>query len=468
MHQLVRSAIEAAKLGQKNKAVQFLKQALTANPNDTEAMLVLAGLLDQPDRKRQILNRILALEPLNKLAREEMLKLDRMTMRTFHSIASVSTDLERPTVPSSRTGSSRKSEPRPPGPAAGIAVPQPPVQNLSASKPLITQPVDVKNSFTRWDWVEESPTVKPQVAIELDRSLIIEKPLVFKFPLFWRILLYCSIAFFGFVGLLQIVSQNLVNSLPFVVLAALIGLIALVFSPAVEVSEAGIRAYGMFSSAEIRWDEITTLRSSPLRGRLQLSSKTGTVVNVSTQVSGYPRLVELIRQRRPDLFGGDLSNRAPGTASAVRYGELSSVPSFTGTKTFRKNFLAQYALSFLLIPVCLLLVWSLFVEPQYRIWAILFGGFCVVMMVLPFFQPGIIKLEPNKLTTESFFNQREFAAKHIRDISLKTVRSRRGVATNFVNIQPVEGSAIALAGFQEGDEILYGTLLNWWESYRDE
>ena len=62
MHPLVQSAIQAAQNGDKNGARKYLLQVLTSNPSDTEAMLVLAGISDQPDQKRQILNRVLMLE----------------------------------------------------------------------------------------------------------------------------------------------------------------------------------------------------------------------------------------------------------------------------------------------------------------------------------------------------------------------------------------------------------------------
>ena len=70
---------------------------------------------------------------------------------------------------------------------------------------------------------------------------------------------------------------------------------------------------------------------------------------------------------------------------------------------------------FLLIPVCVMLTWSLFAEPQYRVWAFLIGGFCGLMMVLPFFQPGVVKVEPDKLTIETFLEQKEFRAGQIKD-----------------------------------------------------
>jgi hypothetical protein len=466
MHQLVQSAIKTAQQGDKNKALEFLKQALTANPNDIEAMLVLAGIVEQPDRKRQLLNRVLVLEPANKMAREEMLKLDRMAMRAFHSDANVSAVLHRPTALPSHEASRRKPEPPAPMASEGPAPARPQTQNPAAGK-SITQPVVVKNTFTKWNWVEESPTVKPQAAVELDGSLILQKPLVFKYPLLWRILMYFFLAFFGCVGLL-VASQNIANSLPFLVLAALMGLSATAFSPKVEVSDAGIRADGMFSSSEIRWDEIDEIKSIPMKRRLELVRKSGGVVNVSTQVSGYPRIVELIRQRRPDLFGGTTAPISLGNSSSTPYQSPPSAASYSGTRTFSKGFFKQYGILFIVIPFFFFALWTTITEPENRVGALIAAAFCGVMMFLPFFQVSSIKVEPDKLTIETLFEEKVIRALEVKEIKLQSVRGRYGRVTNYVNIILVRGRNYPLQGFSGGDEIIYGTLLNWWESYRDQ
>lgn len=80
MHQFVESAIEAAKQGDNNKALAFLKQVLNSNPDDVDAWLVLAAVVDDSQHKRQCLNRVLKLDPVNQVAREELLEMDRAEM----------------------------------------------------------------------------------------------------------------------------------------------------------------------------------------------------------------------------------------------------------------------------------------------------------------------------------------------------------------------------------------------------
>src|SRR5512138_1426703 len=80
MQPLVQSAIDAANQGDNQKALELCKQALTAAPNDIDAWLVLAAVIEQPERKRQCLNRVLTLDPTNQIARDELLEMDRAAM----------------------------------------------------------------------------------------------------------------------------------------------------------------------------------------------------------------------------------------------------------------------------------------------------------------------------------------------------------------------------------------------------
>jgi hypothetical protein len=301
----------------------------------------------------------------------------------------------------------------------------------------------------------------------------VEKPLVFKYPLFWRILMYLFILFFGCAGLL-VASENVVNSLPFLGLALLMGLTAMAFSPKVEITEGTIRASGMFSSSEINWKDITRIQSSAIKRRLELFRSNGEIVKVSTQVSGYPQIVEILRQKRPDLFGmpsaalaqgGMYSSRYEQTPSNI-YGGSSPSLAFSGTKTFKKNFFAQYGAILLMIPLCLVSVWLIVSTKDYSA-GIGIGLVALFFMSTSLFAIHIVKVQANKLLTESFFGEKEFTAGQIKNISMKTVRSRRGVANNFVHIEPVEGSAFSLGGFPEGEEIMYGFLMNWWNASRN-
>ncbi|RPI96028.1 MAG: hypothetical protein EHM40_02055 [Chloroflexi bacterium] len=430
--------------------MELLKQALTANPDDVDAWLVVAAVVDQPERKRQCLNRVLSLDPVNQIARDELLEMDRAAMGGTPPSAPRPVADNRPDPPPSYPTSTSAFES---GSAAFAS-------NYPASTPAF----------------ESAPQQSPPVASQAQAKAAprpaskarVEKPLVFKFPLFWRILTYVALAFFLCLGLL-VASLDVVKGLLFFGLAFLTMFSVMIISPKVEVSEKGIRASGLLSSSEVGWNDIKSMKSGGLGHTLQLLKSDGQVVKVSTQVSGYPRIVEIMRQKRPDLFGLAASPAGQGNLVGSGYEQGSSVPAvaFSGSKKFEKSFLAQYAMTFLYTPVCLLAAWSMLSEPEYRVGALLLIIVCGVLMALALFQVKTIKVEPNKLTLETLFGEKDFSAREIKEIKMKTVRTRSGTARHYVKVVPVQGNGYSLAGFSEGEEIIYGFLTNWWSTYRN-
>jgi disulfide bond formation protein DsbB len=279
--------------------------------------------------------------------------------------------------------------------------------------------------------------------------------------------MYFPLVFFGCIGLL-VATQNIVNSLPFLFLALVMVLVIMAFSPKVEINESGIRASSVFSSSEAKWNDIQRIQSSGMSQRLDLYKSNGQVVKVSAQVSGYPRIVEILRQKRPDLFGAVVPPAGQGNQIASNsYSGAVSAPAFTGTKLFKKSALMQYGGFLLYIPLCLISFWTVLTDPENQIVALLVGIACVVMMVLSIFQVNGVKVEPNKLTVQTLFGEKDFSAREIREIKMQSVRRRYGNVTTYVMVISMEGKKYSLMGFSEGTEIIYGFLTNWWNAYRN-
>jgi hypothetical protein len=460
MQPLVQSALDAANRGENNKALEFCKQALAADPNDVEAWLVVAAVVEQPERKRQCLNRVLSLDPTNQIAREELLEMDRAAM------GGTPLSIPEPEQPTYAPASSYSDDPA----STSAFEPEPDSQSTYP-------PQDSNYSTSAFEPVpapKQPDPIQPQVQAKPASRARAEKPLVFKYPLFYRILMYGFLVFFGCAGLL-VASQNIVNSLPFLGLAFLMGLTIMAFSPKVEVSSLGIRASGMFGSSEAKWNEIQSMKSGGMKQSLELLKNNGQVVKVSAQVSGYPRIVEILRQKRPDLFG--MGVPASGAAhrptsggepdSSGSYGSPVSAPAFSGAKKFEKSFLRQYRSYILIIPLALISGWAIVAEPENRIGALIVLVVCIIAMIFPLFEVSGVKVEPNRLTVETPFEQKVFGARQIREIKMQTVRSRHGRATNFVVLVTTEGKKYSLSGFAEGPEIIYGFLTNWWDAYRN-
>lgn len=417
MSTLVQSAIEAAQQGDRTKAVDLLKQELSENPNSIEALLAMVTMVDEPTRKRQLLNRVLSLDATNKVARETMLELDRAEINAYR------------TQPIAFTVSKTQSQPQPSAANADLPV----------SKPI--------------------PTVT-------------EKPMVFRYSVGWLAVMYVFTVVFCCLGLL-LASQSISSATPPLVFALLFGLTSLSVSSKVEVKNTGIRTASLFSSAEIAWNDIASIKSNSMKRRLELISNTGKSVNVSSQVKGYGAIVEILRQKRPDLFAGTASAPVQQSVSFMNVEQSPSVLptppvstlSFTESKTFEKSFFGVYGLLFVLVPLLFLFVWLAITSPENRTGFLVVAGVCVLFMLIPFLQVSSLKVEPNKLIVGTFFEEKELTARDIKEIKMAAVRGRYGRVTNFVYIIPKEGKKYPVAGFAEGDEIIYGYLMNWWNTY---
>jgi hypothetical protein len=88
-------------------------------------------------------------------------------------------------------------------------------------------------------------------------------------------------------------------------------------------------------------------------------------------------------------------------------------------------------------------------------------------MVFSIFQINAIKVEPNKLTVQTLFGEKDFSAREIREIKMQSVRRRYGNVTTYVVVTSLEGKKYSLMGFSDGTEIIYGFLTNWWNAYRN-
>jgi hypothetical protein len=472
MHQFVQSAIDAANQGDKNKAMSFLKEVITANPKDADAWLVLAAIVDEPERKRQCLNRVLSLDPTNKLAREELLDMDRAAMSgtpPFTSEPDPTLTLDDdpdPTQDRLASVSRPKTQPR-----------QQPSMSLESNKPA-AQPIRTQaNHVSLKEWAEESPKRNTQGMPGSQPQA--EKPAVFRYSILTQITIYALavIALSSFLFALQNINLLFIPCVSSLLVLPGVWIV----SAQVELSEKGIRVAHLFSltgSEVLGWNEIATIKSNSLKRNLELTTKKGSKLKVTTQVKGYPTIVETLRQKRPDLFG--MAQPQPsstwGNGSAAQNGNSSSrngdipgtIPTFSGIRTFKKSFFRQYGLLFLLVPMGLLAALTALTEAQYRLGAGITAVVCFLMMILPFLQIGLVKVEPNKLTIESFLEHQTFNARDIKDIQMASVHGRYGRVTNYVNIIPVKGKKnYPMQGFSDGDEIIYGILRQWWEVYRN-
>jgi len=624
MHELLQSAREAARQGDKSKALELIKQVINSNPNDIDALLTLATIVDESMRKRQILNRVLSLDATNKAAREMILEMDRAEINAYHqhspgisipesqpvsetrhasqdsiSNQTSTTFFDKPRIfryPAgcmailyvftfisccgtlwfaairwsysfpflvlflvmtlalgyflvttsskaetddkgirvaswfrtiemkwdeiidfkidslrgnlilrSSIGESAKISTNIQGYRTIMEILQEKLPNLYAeaissqkqravssaglassysstygekisaagpkgqpepASPISTFPSNMQTSTPVPISRVETASVAQTHGMTDDKA---GKTTVFRYPARGRIGYFVVAAIMGLTGFM-IAAQGSATCIPLLGMALLFGLAALSNQSSVTVSESDIRLSNLLSKSEIKWNEIASLKSNGMGKKLELTSNNGNLLKISTQIEGYPVIVETLRQRRPDLFNVQATSTAQKNAPAMEHSlsflQNQGTSTFGEARSFRKNFFKQYGMSLLGVSFGSLFIWLAAISSEERVAFIAVAGFCALIMIIPFFQVSTVKVEPNKLTIETFFEQKEFTAHQIREIKMNSIQGRYGRVINVINVTPVEGKNYPLGGFSDGDEIIYGILMSWWNTYR--
>ena len=218
------------------KRLKRIQQALRKNPNDVEALLQLAAMLGTHKdphlgQKRQVLHRILSLEPANRKAREMLLEMDRATIGGKSSRLSLAVILHSP----------------------------------SSNNPP-------------------------------------EEPLTLRYSIVRQILVYLMIASMTFIGWGRIRDVGSLTGLGAFLIVPL-----WFVSAAIELSDSGLKVSRLFGivRSEIHWRDIRKVRSIALGKGIKIINHQGKAVEISAKIHGYPFLVDILRQKRPDLFHMD-------------------------------------------------------------------------------------------------------------------------------------------------------------------
>jgi hypothetical protein len=360
-------------------AAKRMQQTLRKNANDIGALVTLAAFLkDDPELKRKTLNRILSLDPVNKPARDMLLEMDRAEI----------------------IGGSTQSI---------LAVP-----------------------------ILQAPIPAPGHSL----SDPLEKPLVFRYSIIPRVLMYPVMVLSVF-ALFLAIQMGEVEGLVCFGIPSLMLLFPVWFVSAVVVVDNSslklTRLYGVYRR-EIEWNDIESIQPYDMGAGMRLTSREGKSVTFSSQMTRYPAIVEMLSKVRPDLFNA------------------------AGVKIFRKSFFWKYWWFFFLIPATVMFMGSIFVPPFLH--SILLGWVLFLVWKTTLHAVHAVQVQDNRLSAKSFRKNVEFTAQQIRNINVVTTRNLKGVPKKWVQIELNEGDDLMLSGFPEGIEVMYGFLTNWWNAYK--
>jgi hypothetical protein len=135
--------------------------------------------------------------------------------------------------------------------------------------------------------------------------------------------------------------------------------------------------------------------------------------------------------------------------------------------TFQKSFFAKYAPLFLLILSSLIFLGLVFtLQCLVAILAVLI---LFLMWRFTLHTPYLLRIDGDRLLTQSFRKKRDLRAREIKDISMGATYhyKRPSHRRRYIHMELLDGTCFHLAGFAGGDEMVFGALKNWWSAHQN-
>lgn len=206
-------------------------------------------------------------------------------------------------------------------------------------------------------------------------------------------------------------------------------------------SDDEITSQNILGSRTLRWTEIT--RASGSGSGIKLSNE-DTTVSINPQLPGYEEIIEIIGQKRADLFSAqEFSVMRRGLGSYL--GSFIIILMFAGIGVFyfsTANFSSDSLISMGFIALFLLIfLWSFLASPQ------------------------SLTLENNNLQVKYLLGEKNFSADEVAGVFLSFTRSRRGGKRYYVAITSKAGKQIRVSGLNISLPVAYLVLKNWHKKY---
>lgn len=208
-------------------------------------------------------------------------------------------------------------------------------------------------------------------------------------------------------------------------------------SSKVTISDDEITSQNILGARTLRWTEIS--RVSGRGNGIKLHSEEVTV-SINPQLPGFEEVVEIIGQKRADLFSAqEFSEMRRGIGSY--FGFLMIMLLFSGIGLFYytiADFSSESLLSLAFMALFFIIfLWSFLASPQ------------------------SLTLENNNLQVKYLLGEKNFSANDITGIFFAFNRTRRGGKRYFVAITAKDGKRISLSGLNIGLPVVYLVLKNW-------
>jgi hypothetical protein len=212
-------------------------------------------------------------------------------------------------------------------------------------------------------------------------------------------------------------------------------------SSKVTISDDEITSQNILSSRTLRWTEIT--RAAGSGSGIKLHNE-DTTVSINPQLPGYEEIIEIIGQKRSDLFSAqEFSEMRRGLGSYLV--PFIILLMFAGIGVFyfsTANFSSDSLIAMGFIALFLLLfLWSFLASPQ------------------------SLTLENNNLQIKYLLGEKNISTDEVAGVFLSFTRSRRGGKRYYVAITSKDGKQNRISGLNIGLPVAYLVLKNWHKKY---
>jgi hypothetical protein len=200
-------------------------------------------------------------------------------------------------------------------------------------------------------------------------------------------------------------------------------------------SDSGISTQTLLGTKSLAWNEISRVSGSG--NAIKLHNNFGDVtVTPRVQLPGYDEVVNMIGDKRPDLF------------NPMEYGEMSK--SWLGT---------------ILLPVVgvFFIGFGIFLYSQTQDNLSPLIVFIIIGLVfgsMVFTQPRSVSIQGNSILIQYFFNRKTLSADEIASIDLRYTQTRNG-KHYFIALTLANKKVVRIAGVGPSLPIVYLVLRNW-------
>ncbi len=155
--------------------------------------------------------------------------------------------------------------------------------------------------------------------------------------------------------------------------------------------------------------------------------------------------------------------------STTNYQQSKATSARKNQRVFKKSFFRLYSILFVTIPFFLFAVLGLFAgAPESRTIFLITAVTTLLFSFIPFVQVNMVKVEPNKLTITTFFEEKVISAQDVKEIKVQSIRGRYGRVTQVVQVILAEGKNYPIGKFKDKPEVIYEFLMQWWNHYRNQ